>query len=477
MNKSKLFGLLIALLLCNVTYGQYNNFDLSKYKLPDIKTSRLDFNANLNNDYNNEIQQILTNDTIKEISNVSSGYLDIDYYHFRNSEKYQGSLSINVGVDPNLNKLVYQETTTKDNFLKANISAYSENRFFLKNLMFVEADPHVFFITSIEKNKSESDIATLSLRDENDYVANLSIPISIGYGRIEPVEDARLAIYILEELNKAGRISNLPTDDKIIEMAGTISKIKNKRFFDTRIRKIREFQVIDSFLVANNIISENDINYFSILNDNWDYANGPLRESGFSANIGIDNDILISSNKLNITEPTELLRTSKRNEYSIGGFLNVRYAKPINLYWQTTAYFQPYYNLGFYRDPEQPDSRTDNTDYNNLGTKIGGTIQYLPNSRTSIIYSIGGTCSISNSNYIYGMELVNVNLNTNSFSVNQGINVNYYISPRFRIQLNSNFTFYGYRMTEEYESTYDNDEDFMRYKSNYLTAKFIYSIF
>jgi hypothetical protein len=120
----------------------------------------------------------------------------------------------------------------------------------------------------------------------NQLITDLSVPISIGHGRIEPIEDLRLAIYILEELNKAGRIDKMPPENVVLEMAKEISKIKKKRFFDTRIKKISELQAVDSFLLANNIVVSHDINYFAVLNDQWDYASGPSRTSGFSVNTG-----------------------------------------------------------------------------------------------------------------------------------------------------------------------------------------------
>jgi len=140
-------------------------------------------------------------------------------------------------------------------------------------MYFVEIDPVFYHNSYTDRYYYENSTAVEN--NIRESVTRLSAPVSAGYGRIEPVEDLRLALYILEELQKAGKITDVPPEEVIIEMAREISKIKKKRFFDTRIRKIEELHVIDSFLVENNIISSNDINYFAVLNDQWDYAAGP----------------------------------------------------------------------------------------------------------------------------------------------------------------------------------------------------------
>ena len=58
----------------------------------------------------------------------------------------------------------------------------------------------------------------------NSYYAN--IPMSVGKGRIEQVEDARQAIYILENLDKQGVLNRKLTTEEIHAFAQTISTVK-----------------------------------------------------------------------------------------------------------------------------------------------------------------------------------------------------------------------------------------------------------
>ena len=55
----------------------------------------------------------------------------------------------------------------------------------------------------------------------------------------------------------------------------------------TVLRKMEEIEKVDSFLQAKGIITLADARYFTIVNDNWDYAQGPVRESGKRLSAGL----------------------------------------------------------------------------------------------------------------------------------------------------------------------------------------------
>jgi hypothetical protein len=478
MNNIKLYALLVSLLICNIINGQYSEFDLSKYKLPDIKTSRFDLNTYLINNYDRS-RHLMSDDTIKNSRNTTFGLLDLSYYRFRNTRKYQGDLSIRAIFEPDLDRSTQQDETTRDNSMTANFSVQSINRVYLNNKLFLEADPNFYFSSSKYKYHRD-DLPQNHEENTLRHSGRLSIPLSIGYGRIEPVEDARLAIYILEELSRAGRISEIPSEEVILEMAGEISKIKKERFFDTRLRKIAELHVIDSFLIANDLVSLNDITYFSILNDNWDYSGGPQRESGFLINTGLSNRISLSSYKSDIFysfgDSTSFSR--RNNNYLIGGFINMKYAKPLNLYWQVSAIFQTSYNLRFEREPGDSDVMQASSDARVFRTDLGGTIQYLPNSRSSFRLSVSVVYQNANSDLSLDIsEPLIFSVSENSLSLYQAFDMYYYVSSRLRIELASYFTLINLRDIATYESTMPEEEASRNFNGSNLTFRLIYSFF
>lgn len=242
-----------------VLTGQFSGFDLSKYKLPDIRNRRLDLYFNLDQNVSSDITQLTGIDTTKVRQNILLGSINLGYYHFRNTEKYKGDLNVSTYFSPQVGRSRRNDLLRESKNIRSNLVIQSTNCFYNQNKYFIELDPY-FSLNSVN-NRYYRDLSTNSSSDEREamHYTSLSIPVSVGHGRIEPVEDARLAIYILEELNKAGKISEIPGDVVVLEMAREISRIKRERFFDTRLRKIKELMVIDSFLVANKLISANDL--------------------------------------------------------------------------------------------------------------------------------------------------------------------------------------------------------------------------
>jgi hypothetical protein len=437
------FILVPVLILPHLLSAQYSDFDLSKYKLPDIKLNRLDTYFDMGNSSNRFNFKPSDSDTSESKQFNFQGTLNLNYYYFRNSEKYQGEINAMTSGSMGKNKSENDENKFNSDGNNVNLRIININRFYNRNLYFIEIDPDLSMETY--RTTSESTGSSVYDNSNNRFTTNFSLPVSIGHGRIEPVEDLRLAIYILEELKKAGRIESLPTDEVVLGMAREISRIKRKRFFDARIRKIEELQVIDSFLIANNIVSSGDITYFTVLNDQWDYAAGPPRSAGFAVNAGIDDRLVFdrSHNETSDNGGIPDIEESYTNAYYIGGFSQARYEKPHNLYWQSSAFLKIAYGFEFARDPQNQDNPAENFETGIFNTMLGYSVQFLPNSRTSAELSFAadyfnsrGERTISNPDpMVYQMT-------DNRIRINTGFDMYYYVSPRFRVRLNTNLNYY-----------------------------------
>ena len=422
--------IIVLIFLFPVTaLSQYSDFDLSRYKLPDIRLNRLDATVNLNNTSSNDEHSGSFSSNSK--SNIFQGVLNLNYYYLRNTSKYQGLTTASVNLSANPYNFTSGNNKSEYTNNSATIQVTSTNRFFNSGNNFLEIIPS---ITSGLNSYSQKNTPG-SKSDSKQFDHEISMPVSVGHGRIEPVEDLRLAIYILEELYKAGRIDNIPSDEVVLDMAKEISKIIRTRFFDTRIMKIRELQVIDSFIVANKIVNKNDISYFAILNDQWDYASGPSRFSGFSVNAGIDNNISLNGSRTDNLLVSPDASIDKNNIYFAGLFVALNYSKPVNLYWQSVIVFRTSYGDAFYVYPK------DNTyvgykDYSagRFNSSLSYTIQYLPNSRTSVSLTVQGKYMNQKSTQSGTSE------KDNYFTLYTGLNMYYYISPRLRLQITSSLS-------------------------------------
>ncbi|HEX3008713.1 MAG TPA: hypothetical protein VHO90_13970, partial [Bacteroidales bacterium] len=196
---------------------------------------------------------------------------------------------------------------------------------------------------------------------------------------MENVEDARMAIFILEDLQKNRQLSKMVADEDILMFAEKITTLRNMRHFDTRKKRIYEIQSLDSFLTENNFSSAQNAVYFSSIIDNWEFANNFTRASGIRVSLGvtpnlsyINENYLTDLKTVNFSKGVEIsanllseaplsLKWQRRAGLSTGylkSWDNEKYTHPV---WEDSkregdndiVYFSGNYGYGFY-----PDSRS-----------------------------------------------------------------------------------------------------------------------
>jgi hypothetical protein len=470
MKTKFLFTILFISSLINNGFGQYNNFDLSDYKLPDLKRKSIDtyFNLSGNNGtikfntnyYGNDNRQKTNNNTL-------NGDILLNYSSFINSPTLQreSNLSTQLSVlnahqKANSTGFAYEygygneygyiyrnfvnELVQKSLYYNPVIHYSLINRNYYRPIYFYETDIVVNYSFNKVKNtlKSESDNYT-DTRTTNNFATY--VPLKIGIGRIEPVQDARHALYILEELKKTNRLSADLSAEEIIHLARHISQLKNERFFDTRVRQMQEIESIDSFMVANNYIAQQDARYFTTLTDIWMYGNQPQRNSGTRISAALYPGYSIANQK-NISKGDYEgeFKQSVNAFYINGGFEFLR-ERPMNLYWQNTISLNAYAGTikGNYQSSFGVDELTINMP--NLLFSFAQTIGYYPNTRTDfqLTYSARYLQMIDNNeadDSVLGMEGKGVGASAN-------LSINYYVSPRLRINA---FTALNYLWQDNY---------------------------
>lgn len=193
-----------------------------------------------------------------------------------------------------------------------------------------------------------------------------------------------------------------------------MTSVKNKRHFDTRLKLIDEITTVDSFLIANNIIDkENNPRYFTTLYDNWQYAGLITRLSGSRFSGGI--------------QPLYIWQKSTPGETSYytssldgAAYVNYTYEKPVNLYWQHSAFVEIKEMVRRYRGGDV-DWET------NLDAKF--SLGYYPNSRTYMTASASeNLVYIDSFKRIYSLTSLDFNMY-------------YYLSPQLRLGANASISY------------------------------------
>jgi hypothetical protein len=470
----------IVFLCCfgTVLHAQLDTFDLSLYRLPDIKFRQLDlgFNIGGSNIFNKNNGE---NYSSKYSSFTSNSNLNIAYRSYRNSEHLQNEQQFSIGLTPEFkNEKTDDELTYKYSNFNSVLQFKSDNRFYRQNQFFFETDFHIYGSGNWRKTDDKTEY---TLTKSDDVSAEIEIPLLIGHGRIEQIQDARLAIYIFEELQKAGRISKMPGNEDILEFSRLISTLKNERYFDYRIKKMQEIEKVDSFLQAKGFVTTADARYFTIVNDNWDYAQGPVRESGKRLSGGLVPNFSYSNNRIETTYSSpDDTSEQKIIQKNLGIKMQASYVieKPVNLHWQRSMSVTIAYgydkDLNTSKLSENPETKSDFGQME-LEAGINYGMGYYPNSRTEItgLVSLDFHQAGRKDNLDQPLEKIN----TYGVEPKFALDLHYYISPQFR--LNIFYNIYYYYTNNHYK--YDNDDESYYFKFNALTqsfnAGFTYSFF
>ena len=501
-----LFMAFLFVCLFSMNSFSQTDFKLSEYVNPDYQWHSLDLDFGLtgNNSFDKSI--FLDEYNSERTNNSFSGNLNTRYYSVKNSAYYQGSQTcfLNFSANGNGQKDALRGSTpVYENKQKSNaqnllLGINSTNRFYNNRKRYFEAN----LLLSGSLNHSKSTIDYISGLKPYPYVyetqnngngLSVSIPLLVGTGRIEAVQDARLAVYIFDDLSKSGNLIKTPNNDEILAFSKYITETKNQRFFDSRIRKIAEITAIDSFLTVNGLKAKSDASYYTLLNDNWDNSNGPVRNAGHRFSIGLAPDLRTSFNEISnyhydtINGSDEQSFTNKDNtrlnSWGLDAVAGYVCEKPINLYWQRTTEISLNYSLfnsnslaKSYADDILTDEQKVTTNQPNAGIVISQAYGYYPNSRTDIQF--GGSAGIDQ---YWGDSKRNddPNIFSNQTIINGRLFLggHYYFSPQLRFTVYISEQYHYSNQTIK-ETTTDPEQNLKKnIFGSFINAGLTYSFF
>ncbi len=439
--KQKHLTLLSLLFLCiGNLKSQTETFNLSDYIRPDFKNHILDSNFGLDQDNN-------TTKSFNQFSNeqtfsLYSGRLRMSYFGVKNSASWQKESSIS--TDLFYQRSHFSNSDNGSNERRSNIVTRTTSNVSLREYH----TPKFFFEIGYLLSHSFSKDKTISefMGNESTFkTKNTDLifytPIKFGQGRIENVSDARHAIFIIDALKENQTLSRDLTHDEIIEFAEVITNLKNKRFFDFRLRRIAELKALHAFLKSKEIIINDEIEYYTMLNDRWSFGDRGLRQSGSRFSFVI----LPGYNRTNVNG-SFFSEAYKTNAYNIQGGIEYVHEKPINQNWQSsTSSYLFVGSLNGTTTLEGSDTKLKvNIPKFTLG--LNQSFGFFPDTRTSINYSIG---------FHYDSYVNKIDQQENEWGldgeyifISNKLNITYFVSPRFSVSVTSNADFINFLTTE-----------------------------
>jgi hypothetical protein len=377
------------------------------------------------------------NDSEPEISSSFDQDLRLSFSTFRNDEKTQGES--------------YGSFSNSYSKRKSDEDKYILYSFYLdlNNSQRKFGSSKKFFEWGYNLNTSYRGSKRTESPDQNQQYlyTNLSVPLKIGKGRIQPISDVFLAKFIADELVSTGIISRQMTQSELFSFANEIAILQNKRVFDSRRYRVYVQENLTKWLKNNfQTDTERTIELVNIITDNWRNAFLTNRLSGKSYSFGMSPSLQFNRDLKEGTYESIELATSGILEYKNELPISQFFQRSINISGGLTAIERKYNeNKGKFFEPF---------------LKASYALGYYPNSRTYLNLRAAASYSQFNG-VIFGRTISNFINSVITFQTS------YFINNRVRISGNlSAYYFYTQRAELYFRPAYEYSYNQIQLNSN-----------
>lgn len=469
--------------------AQIDSFKLNQVHNPDYKRKLLEIDVLFNQFY--ELNNPTYNKQGSAKSSRIGGNLGTTYSSIKNTSKYQGTSFIRAYVNGASDKNDAFENLSEEQSFTGNGDYNSLNRFYLTEspINHLVVNPKVELYYNSANSSHNYGNPTINQLSESEHL-NYSVESDLGWGhgRLENVSDARIIIFILEDLKKNNLLAREPSIAEINELANLAIFVKNQRFFDSRIKRIYELTALDSLMKEKGLVPDDQVGYHTILQDNWNYSVNPYRQTGWLFQYGLTPHI---GSRWSDTKNEELVDTvnstafnnvnSRYTEnYRVSAFIKYGWHNPITQSLQNdlnaeikTGVLKDFYDNENYRNNSQRTSTTINNAFYYLAS-IKDEFGIYPTNRTFVSISIG---TEYRKTFEFDRTFQN-RLRTNDiFSATGGLNGYYYFSPQLRIsaELDARYMYRINKNTNQNDQLLPTSENNNWY--NNTTVRLTYKIF
>lgn len=315
------------------SFAQDSVFHLKDYKYRTRGFRALEFTSSFNGNINDYKQQGFESHKDKSFQLTPSW---ISYSRIFSSDKKLHAAS--VSLNPSLYSISNSSGQGKSKYRngQAAVQWQIEDRFYKKDNWFLHLKNSFYTKGDFTKQHTQQNEIKTNMKGIDE-----DLSLGFGKGRIEIVDDAQMALFIINDLKAQGLIDGIPDAETVNEFARLITELNNQRVFDSRRKRVYQLTQIDKFLREKAIVSVTDIRHFTTINDNWLFAFSPARSSGSNWYIHVISSAEVG--KMDQTNESTTSKTINENNYrllGIGPRAGYENFKPINLNWQQ--------NLGAY---------------------------------------------------------------------------------------------------------------------------------
>jgi hypothetical protein len=320
------FTLLFLLSSC-IAFSQDSSFQLKdyKYRTPGYKALAVNFNLSGGfSDYNVPLGDKANSHTLS-LGPVAAWY---SKFISTDARQHQSMLSLSSQYSSSGNTYNQNKSSNK-NFIPA-FSWSVNDRFYRGNNWFFELGNS--FNASAVTHRSQD---TFQRYKNNGTDLFDQVTLGLGKGRVELVQDAQMALFLLQDLASEGLLSRPPSADEAYQLARLITDINNQRVFDFRRRRKYELTRLDSFFRSSGLAPQTDIRHFTVINDNWSLSFNPARLSGANWYIRVQPGIRYSRTTNHAQTSSTLYDSkSKSTLFTVSPVVGYEAYRPLSLQWQ-----------------------------------------------------------------------------------------------------------------------------------------------
>lgn len=359
-----LFGLPIV-----TAQVDFRNFPMDSFKLPDIDVSGLLFTGSLFGNYT-QIDKETSGTNIDSRFYPNFGF---DYSRFINRTNLQATVnaSLDQGLSFSNGENFFGVAESETNYDSRFQVIGSRKKY--KGTSYIETGVSVF--TDYEYDRS-----SINEEKDNRFFGDISGTIGFGKGRIEPISDVAMAMFVLRDAMELGLDGSSITTESIYEFASLMAQVRSRRIFDTRRKRVAELRDLYSFMQSKDWVIPNDPGFFTVLTDNWIYNPLSFRNTGSRWRYVLSPEVHYSSYRnRDVVSP----ETNQKN-IDFGASIEVDYNKykPVSLFRDNTRRHS--ISAGITNSQMTANSFEDQYTYVdvNLGSSTGKN--WYPNNRTTI---------------------------------------------------------------------------------------------
>jgi hypothetical protein len=282
-NHFKQFIVLFCLATPIAAQAQIAEYKLSDFLLPDVIFNAWNINHSLGGN-GSDINDHRTNSSLQTSKN-GNFLLGGDITSFFNDRSQQHLGSFTYHVDGSKQQEKTSRTDNKTDQWGTDLRLDVVNRFFFDRNVFFEIVPKAHYVFD-QYTRIQVLVPSRNIRySSNSYQYGFGLPMKLGLGRLEQVEDARRALFVLRNLAKRNLIDSVRYQD-IDELAQVSTQIRRRRYFDWRLQRIYQIETVDSFFRDRELVQDAGATYYALLSDFWWNGNQPVRNSGWRVSIG-----------------------------------------------------------------------------------------------------------------------------------------------------------------------------------------------